>query len=318
VSVSVADVEPAVTVRPSAETMPDVTVGVPAASPSALPIATTESPASRAFELPNVTVGKLVAPSIRIKATSSTGLVPTNVAEIDFVVPLRVTVIEPPLTAAAMTWLFVTTSPFFEMIMPVPSSSSPLPVTSMLTVEGSTFWTSFGMFMLPPDDPVPGGALTWLMVTSPPLELEGAAKCPASPPTSAATTSSETRVDHSVRVLRTDESGTSSTIIELVEFGLRPVLSWSGSDGAFEAFGVSSNTGPATKTGAGVDGSSDGDDGVCSSCDEEVSESLSIGECGDSFDDSGVDDGASTGSGFTSADGRSSGALNGSSVTKTC
>ena len=52
---------PAVTVRPSAETMPDVTVGVPAASPSALPMATTESPASSLLELPNVTVGRFDA-----------------------------------------------------------------------------------------------------------------------------------------------------------------------------------------------------------------------------------------------------------------
>ena len=40
---------------------------------------------------------------MRMSATSSIGLVPTNVAEIDLVVPLRVTVIEPPLTAAAIT-----------------------------------------------------------------------------------------------------------------------------------------------------------------------------------------------------------------------
>ena len=73
---------------------------------------------------------------MRMSATSSIGFVPTSVAGRLFVVPLRVTVMVPPLTAAAITWLFVTTSPLLEMIMPVPWSSSPLPFTSMLTIEG--------------------------------------------------------------------------------------------------------------------------------------------------------------------------------------
>ena len=48
-SVSVAEElsSPAVTVRPSAETIPWVTVGVPACSPRALPMATTASPTCR-------------------------------------------------------------------------------------------------------------------------------------------------------------------------------------------------------------------------------------------------------------------------------
>ena len=54
-SVSRRGAGPAVTVRPSAETMPEVTVGVPAARPSALPIATTASPTTSSLELPKVT-----------------------------------------------------------------------------------------------------------------------------------------------------------------------------------------------------------------------------------------------------------------------
>ena len=50
---------PALTDRPRAETMPCVTVGVPAARPSALPMATTESPTTALDELPKVTVGRL-------------------------------------------------------------------------------------------------------------------------------------------------------------------------------------------------------------------------------------------------------------------
>ena len=49
---------PALTDRPRAETMPWVTVGVPAASPSALPMATTASPTTALDELPKVTVGR--------------------------------------------------------------------------------------------------------------------------------------------------------------------------------------------------------------------------------------------------------------------
>ncbi len=61
---------PAVTERPSAETMPWVTVGVPAASPSALPIATTASPTTALPEFPKVMVGRFDALSILSSATS--------------------------------------------------------------------------------------------------------------------------------------------------------------------------------------------------------------------------------------------------------
>ena len=61
---------PAVTERPRADTMPWVTVGVPAARPRALPMATTASPTTALDELPKVTVGRLVALLILSRATS--------------------------------------------------------------------------------------------------------------------------------------------------------------------------------------------------------------------------------------------------------
>ena len=50
--------------------MPWVTVGVPAARPSALPMATTASPTTALDELPKVTVGRLEALLILSSATS--------------------------------------------------------------------------------------------------------------------------------------------------------------------------------------------------------------------------------------------------------
>src|SRR5665213_3066316 len=96
-------VDDAVTVRPRADTMPLVTVGVPAARPRALPMATTASPTTRALELPNVTVGRCDTLLMRMSATSSTGFVPTKVAGNAVVDPVRVTVMVPPGTEAAMT-----------------------------------------------------------------------------------------------------------------------------------------------------------------------------------------------------------------------
>ena len=61
---------PAVTERPRAEMMPWVTVGVPAARPSALPIATTASPTTALPEFPKVTVGSPDALLILRRATS--------------------------------------------------------------------------------------------------------------------------------------------------------------------------------------------------------------------------------------------------------
>jgi len=61
----------------------------------------------------------------------------------------------------------------------------------------------------------PGAVLTALMVT-PELELGEDEKCPASPPTRAATSKSESRVDHRVRLFFIcEESGASSAKLEL-------------------------------------------------------------------------------------------------------
>ena len=92
------------------------------------------------------------------------------------------------------------------MIIPVPWSSVPLPVTSMLTTEGRTFCTNFGMLSPLGSTAGPGRLLTSLIVTPPVLEDAGDAKWPASPPTRAATRRRESRVDHSVRLLRTCET----------------------------------------------------------------------------------------------------------------
>ena len=102
-SVSVDIDDDAVTVRPSAETIPVVTVGVPSARPSAFPIATTASPTLSFFEFPKETAGSPEMLLIRINATSLIGLVPMSVAGSFFVDPERVTVIDPPNVAAAIT-----------------------------------------------------------------------------------------------------------------------------------------------------------------------------------------------------------------------
>ncbi len=94
VSVSVPS-PPAVTDRPSAEMMPWVTVGVPAASPSALPIATTASPTTALPEFPNVIVGRLEPLVILRSATSFDWSYPTRVVGSALVCPYSVTVMEP-------------------------------------------------------------------------------------------------------------------------------------------------------------------------------------------------------------------------------
>jgi hypothetical protein len=103
VSLDVADESDAVTVRPSAETIPCVTVGVPAASPRALPMATTASPTTRVVELPNVTLGRPEMLSILMRAMSFAGSVPISVAERGVSPPVRVTVMSPPVMAAEIT-----------------------------------------------------------------------------------------------------------------------------------------------------------------------------------------------------------------------
>ena len=74
-------VSPAWTVRPRADTMPDVTVGVPDDRPSALPMAMTASPTSSWVESPKVTAWRLAGGDwILSRAMSLSGSAPTRVA----------------------------------------------------------------------------------------------------------------------------------------------------------------------------------------------------------------------------------------------
>ena len=96
--------------------------------------------------------------------------------------------------------------------MPVPWSSSPLPFTSMLTIEGRTRCTSLGMLTPLGKMAAPGAVPDALIVSPPSFDELGAAKCPASPPTRAATSKSERRVDQRPLLCRDCEaSGASST-----------------------------------------------------------------------------------------------------------
>ena len=105
--VSVSELPPeesdAVTDRPSAETIPEVTVGVPAASPSALPMATTAVPTSTPEDLAKVTGWSPEVFTMRNSATSLLGSLPMSAAGRAVVEPDWVTVITPPLAALAMT-----------------------------------------------------------------------------------------------------------------------------------------------------------------------------------------------------------------------
>ena len=201
-------------------------------------------------------------PVILINATSSMGLVPTSVARSALVDPVRVTVIVPLCTAAAMTWLFVTTRPLDEMIIPVPWSSIPLPFTSMETTDVSTRFTNLGMLIPLGKIAAPGAFVTELIVTPPPLVVLRDAKCPAKPPTSAATKSSEMRVDQSVRVVLTcDDNGAGST-----------------------------STGRASKMGSGGDGG--GAITVRTSRGDSIDDATGVGSLGTSCASSGPFDGA--------------------------
>ncbi len=118
-----------------------------------------------------MTVGRFDALSMRISATSSMELVPTSVAGSALVDPVRVTVIVPPPTAAAITWLFVTTRPLDEMIMPVPWSSLPPPLTSIETTEGTTRRTSAGIDV-PLGSTAPAGELDTSLTVTPPVAFD--------------------------------------------------------------------------------------------------------------------------------------------------
>ena len=148
---------PACTVRPVAEMMPEVTVGVPAERPSALPMAMTASPTWSLVESPKVTAWRLAgAELILSRAVSLEGSAPTKVAGNAAVWPYRVTVIA---VAPEMTWLLVITSPVVSMIIPVPwSSTAPLkrplapvpgPLASIDTTSGSTLFTMVGIWAPP-------------------------------------------------------------------------------------------------------------------------------------------------------------------------
>ena len=72
---------PACTVRPVADTMPEVTVGVPADRPSALPTAMTASPTWSLVEFPKVMAWRFDGGVLILsRATSLAGSAPTSVA----------------------------------------------------------------------------------------------------------------------------------------------------------------------------------------------------------------------------------------------
>jgi len=180
--------------------MPWVTVGVPAARPSALPIATTASPTWSCLELPNTTLGNLAPPLICRSATSSVGSVPRSVADRGWLVPVRVTVITPPCWAAAMTWLLVTTRPSCVMIIPVPWSEPNPESTWIETTAGETARTSRGI-----EDPVerscaPGSFEPWRIVTvAPCCAGVRVIRPPTTPPRTAATVATSRIVGHCER-----------------------------------------------------------------------------------------------------------------------
>ena len=97
----------AVSERPSADTIPSVTVGPPARA-SAFPMARTESPTRACDESPRFTVGRPEAWSIWTSARSWAGSVPSTREGRALVCPNRVTV---TVVAPATTWLLVSTSP---------------------------------------------------------------------------------------------------------------------------------------------------------------------------------------------------------------
>lgn len=85
----------------------------------------------------------------------------------------------------------------------------------MLTIEGNTLVTNLGILMPLGNMAAPGAVLTALMVMPEP-GVDEEEKCPARPPTRAATSNKDSRVDHSVRgFLICDERGASSTKLEL-------------------------------------------------------------------------------------------------------
>ena len=131
------------TVRPRPDTIPVVTVGLPA-MPSELPIATTASPTWSASELPRRTVGspvRLIFRTARSWVVSS----PSTRARTESPV-LSVTMSWAACCAvsALATWALVTMIPLGSTMKPVPVPdwlpiSSGCVVTSIRTTAGSTF-----------------------------------------------------------------------------------------------------------------------------------------------------------------------------------
>ena len=92
------------------------TVRVPESSPSALPIATAQSPMRTSSESPSGTTGRFSSPSILMTATSVLGSAPTTFA-LNLRLSFRITVMS---EASRITWLFVRIRPSFVKMKPEP------------------------------------------------------------------------------------------------------------------------------------------------------------------------------------------------------
>src|SRR5581483_835370 len=123
----------ALTVRPSADTMPWLTLPV---RPSGLPMASTIWPAFTSSELPNVATFRLLASlSTRMTARSPAGNVPMTLAFTD----------SPPVAGTTSTAGSLPTTWAWVMMSPEPSNTTPDPVALLVkicTTDGSTAATT--------------------------------------------------------------------------------------------------------------------------------------------------------------------------------
>src|SRR5581483_9405765 len=135
---------PAEIVRSRAETMPSVTVGPPSRA-RALPMATTESPTTRASELPILTAGRPLASTLRTARSAVASFPRTRPASLRPSASVTVMVLAP-----AMTWLLVTITPSGLRTNPLPAPCSgtawrkaptPRAWVWMDTTDGPTAWT---------------------------------------------------------------------------------------------------------------------------------------------------------------------------------
>ena len=152
--------EPTLTGRSSALTMPLVTV---ASRPKGEPMATTPSPTPRLADLPMVAGVRPETSCAWITAVSVSGSVP-RISASALVPSEKSTLIVPPSPATSTTWLLVRIVPSSVRMMPEPDPDSPLPVTSILTTLGSTFWATDST------EPSAGGVCVWLAT----VEVTGA------------------------------------------------------------------------------------------------------------------------------------------------